>query len=62
MKGTREQRIKRLEDSKQSFTSWVAYDARLRYQTLWNRNGEDEISYAENLQDTVLPKLHQYDE
>ena len=24
MKGTREQRIKRLEDSKQSFTSWVA--------------------------------------
>jgi chromosome segregation ATPase len=25
MKGTREQRIKRLEDSKQSFTSWVAH-------------------------------------
>jgi len=24
MKGTREQRIKRLEDSKQSFTSWIA--------------------------------------
>jgi ribosome maturation protein Sdo1 len=24
MKGTREQRIKRLEDSKQSFISWVA--------------------------------------
>jgi hypothetical protein len=24
MKGTREQRIKRLEDSKQSFTAWVA--------------------------------------
>ena len=24
MKGTREQRIKRLEESKQSFTSWVA--------------------------------------
>ncbi|NDC96319.1 hypothetical protein EB077_13515 [bacterium] len=24
MKGTREQRIKRLEDSKQSFVSWVA--------------------------------------
>jgi hypothetical protein len=25
MKGTREQRIKRLEDSKQSFVSWVAH-------------------------------------
>ena len=25
MKGTREQRIKRLEDSKQSFTAWVAH-------------------------------------
>jgi hypothetical protein len=25
MKGTREQRIKRLEDSKQSFTSWIAH-------------------------------------
>jgi prefoldin subunit 5 len=24
MKGTREQRIKRLEDSKQSFTAWIA--------------------------------------
>ena len=25
MKGTREQRIKRLEDSKQTFTGWVAH-------------------------------------
>ena len=25
MKGTREQRIKRLEDSKQSFTGWIAH-------------------------------------
>ena len=25
MKGTREQRIKRLEDSKQSFTAWVIH-------------------------------------
>ena len=25
MKATREQRVKRLEDSKQSFTNWLAY-------------------------------------
>lgn len=25
MKATREQRVKRLEDSKQNFTSWMAY-------------------------------------
>ena len=43
MKGTREQRIKRLEDSKQSFTSWVAALMQIqRVEKVRNRDGEDE--------------------
>ena len=62
MKGTREQRIKRLEDSKQSFTSWVG--AMLQDPTLMKKYGieMEKMRAAMNKEKERLLEYHTYDD
>jgi len=62
MKGTREQRIKRLEDSKQSFTSWVAHLMQ-DPETLKNYGIEmEKMRMAMNKEKERLSQLHKYED
>lgn len=65
MKGTREQRIKRLEDSKQSFTSWVAqllqnpelikqYGVEMEKMRLAMKKEEERLSQFHKYEDGVI--------
>lgn len=62
MKGTREQRIKRLEESKQSFTSWVA--SLIQHPELMKRYGieMEKMRLAMMKEGERLSQLHQYDD
>ena len=62
MKGTREQRIKRLEDSKQSFTSWVA--TMMQDPERLKRYGieMEKMRIAMRKEQDRLAELHQYDD
>ena len=62
MKGTREQRIKRLEDSKQSFTSWVA--SMLQDPELMKTYGieMEKMRLAMKKEEERLSALHQYED
>ena len=62
MKGTREQRIKRLEDSKQSFTSWVA--SMMQDPELMKKYGieMEKMRLAMMKEGDRLSKLHQYED
>ena len=62
MKGTREQRIKRLEDSKQSFTSWVA--SMMQDPDLMKQYGieMEKMKMAMNMEQERLAQLHEYDD
>ena len=55
MKATREQRVKRLEDSKQNFTSWMAHLVANPEITkkVWGRNGKDAVGYGQGTRETV---------
>ena len=62
MKGTREQRIKRLEDSKQSFTSWVA-NLMQDPETLKRYGIEmEKMRLAMNKERERLSAFHQYED
>lgn len=60
MKGTREQRIKRLEDSKQSFTSWVA--ALMQNPDLIKQYGieMEKMRAAMTVEKSRLGKFHEF--
>jgi len=62
MKGTREQRIKRLEDSKQSFTSWVA--SMMQDPDLMKKYGieMEKMRAAMNNEKDRLSKFHKYED
>jgi hypothetical protein len=62
MKGTREQRIKRLEDSKQSFTSWVA--AMIQDPEIMKQYGieMEKMRLAMKKEETRLSSLHKYED
>ena len=62
MKGTREQRIKRLEDSKQSFTSWVA--SMMQDPDLMKQYGieMEKMRLAMIKEGERLSTLHQYED
>jgi DNA-binding CsgD family transcriptional regulator len=62
MKGTREQRIKRLEDSKQSFTSWVA--SLMQDPELIKRYGTEmeKMRMAMNKERDRLSAFHKYED
>ena len=62
MKGTREQRIKRLEDSKQSFTSWVA--SLMQDPALMKQYGieMEQMRMAMKKEGERLSGLHQYED
>ena len=62
MKGTREQRIKRLEDSKQSFTSWVA--AMMQDPERMKRYGieMEKMRMAMKKEKERLGEYHQYED
>jgi hypothetical protein len=62
MKGTREQRIKRLEDSKQSFTSWVA--SMMQDPERMKRYGieMEKMKSAMNKEKSRLSQYHQYED
>ena len=62
MKGTREQRIKRLEDSKQSFTSWVA--SMMQDPERMKKYGieMEKMRVAMRKEQDRLAELHQYDD
>ena len=62
MKGTREQRIKRLEDSKQSFTSWVA--SMMQDPDLMKKYGieMEKMRVAMNREQDRLAQLHKYED
>ena len=62
MKGTREQRIKRLEDSKQSFTSWVA--AMMQDPDRMKQYGieMEKMRIAMNREKERLSQFHTYDD
>ena len=62
MKGTREQRIKRLEDSKQSFTSWVA--SMMQDPELMKRYGieMEKMKAAMKNESERLSALHKYED
>lgn len=62
MKGTREQRIKRLEDSKQSFTSWVA--AMMQDPERMKQYGieMEKMRIAMNREKERLSQFHKYDD
>jgi len=62
MKGTREQRIKRLEDSKQSFTSWVA--SLIQDPDLMKKYGieMEKMRLAMDKEKERLSSLHKYED
>lgn len=62
MKGTREQRIKRLEDSKQSFTSWVAQ--MMQDPEILKQYGleMEKMRMAMNNERNRLSQYHQYED
>ena len=62
MKGTREQRIKRLEDSKLSFTSWVA--AMLQDPDLMKKYGieMEKMRLAMKREEERLSEFHTFDD
>ena len=62
MKGTREQRIKRLEDSKQSFTSWVA--AMMQDPERMKRYGieMEKMRIAMKKEEERLSSFHKYED
>ncbi len=62
MKGTREQRIKRLEDSKQSFTSWVA--SMMQDPERMKKYGieMEKMRVAMRKEQDRLAELHQYED
>lgn len=62
MKGTREQRIKRLEDSKQSFTSWVA--AMMQDPERMKRYGieMEKMKMAMKKEEKRLSSFHKYED
>lgn len=62
MKGTREQRIKRLEDSKQSFTSWVA--SMMQDPELMKRYGieMEKMRLAMDKEKRRLSNFHKYED
>ena len=62
MKGTREQRIKRLEDSKQSFTSWVA--AMMQDPERMKRYGieMEKMKVAMGKEEERLASFHKYED
>jgi len=62
MKGTREQRIKRLEDSKQSFTSWVA--AMMQDPERMKRYGieMEKMKMAMKKEEERLSSFHKYED
>lgn len=62
MKGTREQRIKRLEDSKQSFTSWVA--SMMQDPDLMKKYGieMEKMRVAMHNEKDRLSKFHKYED
>ena len=62
MKGTREQRIKRLEDSKQSFTSWVA--AMMQDPEKMKRYGieMEKMRMAMKKEEERLTSFHKYED
>jgi len=62
MKGTREQRIKRLEDSKRSFTSWVA--SLMQDPALMKKYGieMEKMRLAAEQEKERLAALHTYDD
>ena len=60
MKATREQRVKRLEDSKQNFVSWLAY--LVSNPDVANKYGEEmeKMRMAMNKERERLAKFHKY--
>jgi hypothetical protein len=62
MKGTREQRIKRLEDSKQSFVSWVAQLMMNPELMKQYGNEMEKMRMAMKNEETRLSALHQYED
>ena len=62
MKGTREQRIKRLEDSKQSFVSWVA--SMMQNPDIMKKYGieMEKMRLAMNKEGDRLSALHKYED
>ena len=62
MKGTREQRIKRLEDSKQSFTSWVA--SMMQDPDIMKKYGieMEKMRVAMKKEEERLSQLHEYED
>ena len=62
MKGTREQRIKRLEDSKQSFTGWVAH--LMQNPNIVKQYGleMEKMKMAMNKEKERLSAFHKYDD
>ena len=62
MKGTREQRIKRLEDSKQSFTGWVAH--LMQNPDIIKKYGleMEKMKMAMNKEKERLSAFHKYDD
>ena len=62
MKGTREQRIKRLEDSKQSFVSWVAQLMMNPELMKQYGNEMEKMRMAMKKEETRLSALHQYED
>lgn len=62
MKGTREQRIKRLEDSKQSFTSWVA--SLMQNPDLMKKYGieMEKMRVAMKKEEERLASFHKYED
>lgn len=62
MKGTREQRIKRLEDSKQSFVSWVAQLMMNPELMKQYGNEMEKMRMAMKNEEVRLSALHQYED
>ena len=62
MKGTREQRIKRLEDSKQSFTGWIAH--LMQNPDIIKKYGleMEKMKMAMNKEKERLSAFHKYDD
>ena len=62
IKGTREQRIKRLEDSRQSFTGWVAHLMQNPDITKGYCLEMEKMRLAMNKEKERLSQYHKYDD
>ena len=62
MKGTREQRIKRLEDSKQTFTGWVAHLMQNPHLTEQYGNEMEKMRLAMEQEKNRLRAFHKYED